>query len=151
MQEIFKTSDPAQISLIKSLLTSARIRFFVFGEELIAGAIGATSDCRFMVLPDDAEEATNILEEAGLFAEEEYVDILATMNKADAERAQDLLDEVEIDSIIEEDRPDEGLIPGVGDKPPIYYLVVLEGDFDGACDTLERAGFHLDFDTQGTA
>lgn len=76
MQEVFRTQDIVEISLIKSLLDAAGIRYFVFGEHLnsmIGGLVGDDiSACRFMVLDDELDDALDILEDAGLFDEDGY-------------------------------------------------------------------------------
>ncbi|MEZ0226576.1 MAG: DUF2007 domain-containing protein [Alphaproteobacteria bacterium] len=78
MQEVFRTQDIVEVSLIKSLLDGAGIKYFVFGEQLnsmIGGLVGDDiSACRFMVLDEQLDDALDILEEAGLFDEEEYED-----------------------------------------------------------------------------
>jgi hypothetical protein len=78
MQEVFRTQDIVEVSLIKSLLDAAGIKYFVFGEQLnsmIGGLVGDDiSACRFMVLDAQLDDALDILEEAGLFDEEEYED-----------------------------------------------------------------------------
>lgn len=149
MQEIFRTSQPGQIAFVKSLLTEARIKYFVFGEDVIPGTTGAFAECRFMVLEDEAAEAAELLAKAGLFMEEELVDLMVTQDEEIAEEAQRLLDENEINSTIEEDRPDEGIIPGVGEAAVTYYLVVLEGDYTEASDVLEAAGMLEPLEKEG--
>jgi hypothetical protein len=76
MQEIFRTQDIVEISFVKSLLDGAGIRYFVFGEHLNAMVGGFVGDdisaCRFMVLEDEMDDALDILEDAGLFDDEEY-------------------------------------------------------------------------------
>jgi hypothetical protein len=73
MQEIFRTQDLVEISLIKSLLGSAGIQYFVFGEHFnsMIGGLGLIDDdmlaCRFMVLDHDYDNALDLLEDAGLF------------------------------------------------------------------------------------
>ncbi len=71
MQEVFRTQDIGEIAIVKSLLQSANIEFFVFGEHLnsmLGGALeGSISACRFMVLEDDYTPAIDIIEDAGLF------------------------------------------------------------------------------------
>jgi hypothetical protein len=76
MQEIFRTQDIVEVSLVKSLLDAANIKYFVFGEHLngmVGGLVGDDiSACRFMVLEDDMDDALDLLEDAGLFDEEEH-------------------------------------------------------------------------------
>ncbi len=75
MQEIFRTQDIVEVSFVKSLLDSAGIRYFVFGEHLnslVGDLVGDDiSACRFMVLEDDMDDALDVLEDAGLFDEDE--------------------------------------------------------------------------------
>lgn len=75
MQEIFRTQDIVEVSVVKSLLDGAGIRYFVFGEHLnnlFGNMIGDDiSACRFMVLEEDADDALDLLEDAGLFDEED--------------------------------------------------------------------------------
>lgn len=140
MQEIFRSSQPAEIAFVKSLLTSAKIKYFVFDEDLMAGGRDMLSECRFMVLEDEAPQASELLAQAGLFLPDEDVDLMVTQDEEIAEEAQQLLDEAGINSTIEEDRPDEGLISGAGRGKVTYYLVVLESDYNEASDVLEKAG-----------
>ena len=141
MQEIFRTSQPAEIALVKSLLDGERIKYFVFDEGLIAGGRDMLTEVRFMVLEDEAERALKLIESAGLLEEEEYVDLMVTQDEALAEEAQQLLDNNDIRAVIEEDRPDAGLIAGASDAAVTYYLVVLETDYDAAGSVLEAAGY----------
>ena len=71
MQEVFRTQDIVEVSLVKSLLDSAGIKYFVFGEQLnsvLGGLIGDDiSAARFMVLEDQFDDALDVLEDAGLF------------------------------------------------------------------------------------
>jgi hypothetical protein len=75
MQEVFRTQDIVEVSLVKSLLDSAGIKYFVFGEQLnsvLGGIVGDDiSAARFMVLEDDLDTALDVLEEAGLFDDDE--------------------------------------------------------------------------------
>jgi hypothetical protein len=75
MQEVFRTQDIVEVSLVKSILDSAGIKYFVFGEQLnsvLGDLIGDDiSAARFMVLEQDVDEALDILEDAGLFDDED--------------------------------------------------------------------------------
>jgi hypothetical protein len=75
MQEVFRTQDIVEVSVVKSLLDSAGIKYFVFGEQLnsvLGDLIGDDiSAARFMVLEDDLDAAYDLLEEAGLFDDED--------------------------------------------------------------------------------
>ncbi len=74
MQEIFRTQDIAEIAIVKSLLQSANIEFFAMGEHLnamLGGNLDNISGCRFMVLDDDYDSAMDVLEDAGLFDDDE--------------------------------------------------------------------------------
>jgi hypothetical protein len=75
MQEVFRTQDIVEVSLVKSLLDSAGIKYFVFGEQLnsvLGGIVGDDiSAARFMVLEGDIDTALDVLEDAGLFDDDE--------------------------------------------------------------------------------
>jgi hypothetical protein len=66
MKELLRTQNPAELALIKSLLQSAGIKFFVFDENISAqegGFMTAYAPCRVMVLDDDLEKSINVLNE----------------------------------------------------------------------------------------
>lgn len=147
MQEIFRTSEPAETAFVKSLLESAKIQYFVFGEHLtsaLGGTLDNISDCRFMVLEDDYEDAIHLLEDAGLFdPDEEWFEIYATTDRAMAEAARKVLDDAGLTYEYEEFREgeDDGLIPGTGKGPVTYAIASRDSLVDDACDVLAEKGF----------
>jgi len=66
MQEVFRTLDFGEAAVIKSLLLSARIEFYVFDENSAAALGGICEPCRFMVLEDDFDDARAVLRDAGV-------------------------------------------------------------------------------------
>ena len=67
MREIFRTTNPAEIALLKSVFTSAHVHFFVFDEQIDSMRIyGALAACRFMVLENEYDNACEILKECEL-------------------------------------------------------------------------------------
>ncbi|HYD19572.1 MAG TPA: DUF2007 domain-containing protein [Patescibacteria group bacterium] len=146
MQEIFRTSEPAEIAFVKSLLESAKIKYFVFGEHLTAalgGMLDNISDCRFMVLEEDFDEASSLLEDAGLFdPEEEFFEIFASEDAALAQKARMLLDTAGITYEYDEFRVGEdlGLIPGTGDGPVTHVIAARDSLVEEACDILANHG-----------
>ena len=63
MREIYRTINPAEIALLKSIFLSAHIHFFVFDEQMSSLGIGAYSACCFMVLEDEYDDASKVLKE----------------------------------------------------------------------------------------
>jgi hypothetical protein len=74
MLEIFRTQDPFEAAFIKSVLDSAQIQYFVFGEHMntmLGGIVGDDiAACRFMVAEDEFDDACDVLEDAGVFGKE---------------------------------------------------------------------------------
>lgn len=74
MIEVFRTQDPFEAAFIKSVLDSAQIHYFVWGEHLntmMGGIIGDDiASCRFMVVDDEYDEAFDVLVDAGVIEEE---------------------------------------------------------------------------------
>lgn len=69
MEEVYRTSNPAEIALLKSAFGSARIKFFVFDENMNSlGIAGGFSPCRFMVVESSYDDAREIIKEYGLEA-----------------------------------------------------------------------------------
>jgi hypothetical protein len=145
MQEIFRTNEPAETAFVKSLLESAKIKYFIFDEHLTA-ALGGTmdniSECRFMVLGDDYDDAMHLLTDAGLFdPEEEFFEVFATEDKSLADRAKSALDRAEIMYELDEYQDgDDGMIPGVGHGPITYVFAARDSWVDEACDVLADEG-----------
>lgn len=75
MLEIFRTQDPFEAAFIKSVLDSAQIHYFVYGEHtntMLGGLLGDDiAACRFMVTEDEFDDACDVLEDAGVFEPEE--------------------------------------------------------------------------------
>lgn len=144
MQEIFRTNEPAETAFVKSLLDGAKIKYFVFGEEVgsMGGLLDNVPECRFMVLEADYDDAVNLLTDAGLFEpEEEFFEIFATEDKEVADRAQAALDRAEIMYELQEFQDgDDGMIPGVGRGPITYAFAARDSWVDEACDALADEG-----------
>ena len=68
MQEVYRTTDPGEIALLKSVFESAGINVFLFDEHTSAlGSLAAGyMPCRFMVVEEEYEDACKILEECKL-------------------------------------------------------------------------------------
>lgn len=71
MQEVFRTQDFGEAAIIKSLLQSAGIEFFVFDEISAATLGGICEPCRFMVLEEDYPDARAFLKESGVALRDE--------------------------------------------------------------------------------
>lgn len=59
MREIFRTSDPVEISFLKSVFQEADIPVVLFDEftsQMLSGILGDEIPCRIMVLDDDDYE-----------------------------------------------------------------------------------------------
>lgn len=65
MREIFRTSDPVEISFLKSVFQEADIPVVLFDEftsQMLSGILGDEIPCRIMVLDDDDyEDAVTII------------------------------------------------------------------------------------------
>lgn len=144
MQEIFRTNEPAETAFVKSLLDGAKIKYFVFGEEVgsMGGLLDNVPECRFMVLENDYDDAVNLLTDAGLFdPEEEFFEVFATEDAALADRAKAALDRAEIMYELDEYQDDDdGMIPGVGHGPVTYVFAARDSWVDEACDVLADEG-----------
>lgn len=144
MQEIFRTSEPAETAYVKTLLDGAKIKYFVFGEEVgsMGGLLDNVPECRFMVLENEYDDAIHLLTDAGLFEpEEEFFEIFATQDKALADRAKAALDRAEIMYEFDEFQDgDDGMIPGVGRGPVTYVFAARDSLADDACDVLADEG-----------
>ena len=68
MKEVFRTQNPAELALVKSLLQVADIAFFALDEHTnaIYGGAMAFTACRIMVLTEEYADAAALLAEAGL-------------------------------------------------------------------------------------
>ena len=69
MREIFRSTNPAEIALLKSVFKSSGVQLFPFDEYTHAvggGILGGFSPCRLMVLDEEYNNACDILEKCGL-------------------------------------------------------------------------------------
>jgi hypothetical protein len=68
MKEIYRTTNPAEIAVLKSVFESAGIELFLFDEYANSlGVMGADyAPCRFMVLDEEYEDACAVLRECKL-------------------------------------------------------------------------------------
>ena len=142
MQEVFRTSDAVEISLLKSLLESAKIRYFVFNEHANAafGGMGDMSECHFMVLDEDYDDAMEILQDAGLYDEDPYIDLFKTQDEEVMERFALAFDMADIDYILEEEEEYFEMIPKIGKPVVTYFFAVHDLDYDAAKDILLKLG-----------
>lgn len=141
MQEVFRSNDPGEVSFVKSLLDSAKIRFFVFDEH-VTSTLGGTiydSACRFMVLEEDFEAAHRILEDAGLFDDEAYSEFYSTRSEEQTDRLEEALDREGIEFFIEEDVEHAGIIPTEDNEIVTYRFMVLDEDFMKARKIVETS------------
>jgi len=67
MKEVYRTTNPSEIALLKSVFESAGITPFVFDEQMNSMALyGAWAACRFMVVDEEYDDACKILKECNL-------------------------------------------------------------------------------------
>lgn len=67
MKELVRTNDAVLVSSVTTLLTAAKIRFWVLDQNMsvLEGSIGALPQ-RVLVIEDDLPAARDLLREAGL-------------------------------------------------------------------------------------
>jgi len=67
MREIYSTTNPAEIAVLKSVFESAGIKLFLFNEQINSMQIyGAWTPCRFMVVDEEYDDACEVLKECKL-------------------------------------------------------------------------------------
>lgn len=67
MKEVYRTTNPGEVALLKSVFESAGIELFLFDEHANSmGIYGGWAPCRFMVVDDEYEDACKLLAECKL-------------------------------------------------------------------------------------
>jgi hypothetical protein len=67
MREIYRTTNPSEIAVLKSVFESSGIKLFLFDEQMNSMSIyGAWTACRFMVVDEEYDDACKILEDCKL-------------------------------------------------------------------------------------
>jgi hypothetical protein len=67
MREIYRTTNPSEIAVLKSVFESSGIKLFLFDEQMNSMSIyGAWTAGRFMVVDEEYDDACKILEDCKL-------------------------------------------------------------------------------------
>mgnify|MGYP003657187570 FL=1 len=72
MKELLRTNDPVELSFVRALLKDSGIESIVFDQHtsIMEGSIGAIPR-RIMVIDEDHDQATRLLESAGCLTPKE--------------------------------------------------------------------------------
>lgn len=68
MREVYRTTNPSEIAILRSVFESAGIKAFVFDEYALGNSLqyGMSPGCRFMVMDEEYDHACALLKECKL-------------------------------------------------------------------------------------